>query len=280
VTAIGLSLGMALSYGVANYVGPVLNRRLPLPWVVLAVQLVALIATALLVLATGAPAPASGAIAIGLLGGLLNVAALGAYYMATATGAISVASPLGATGGIIPVIAGFAAGERPSAPQLGGICLALSAGVLAARVPPSPDEEQRAQRRASVYAIASGILFGFFLVLFARAAEDGVLWAVLDLRLAAVAVALVATGAAGLFREPPWEEAPKLAVPGLFLTIGTVCFAAASTEGLLSVVTPVSTLFPVITVLLALVLLRERLTPSQKLGVAFALMSLCLIAFG
>src|SRR5437763_2358841 len=86
------------------------------------------------------------------------------------------------------------------------------------------------------------------------------------LRIAAATVAASMVVAAGRVREPPWKDAPKLAAPRTVLTAGTICFAAAGTRGLLSLVSVVGTLFPVITVLLALVLLRERLSLTQQLG--------------
>jgi drug/metabolite transporter (DMT)-like permease len=76
------------------------------------------------------------------------------------------------------------------------------------------------------------------------------------------------------------RELPPVMVPGLLLVAGTISFAAATTAGLLSVVSVIATLFPVVTVALAVLLLGERLDGRQRLGVAAALAGVCVIVAG
>jgi uncharacterized membrane protein len=88
---------------------------------------------------------------------------------------------------------------------------------------------------------------------------------------------VLATGAA---RATAPGEVPAIALPGLLLVAGTVLFAEATTRGLLSVVSVIATLFPVVTVTLALLLLDERLNGRQRIGVVAALAGVAAIAAG
>lgn len=278
MTAVLLALLTALAYGLANYLGPVLTRAHPLGAVLLVGQTVGVVGAAALVLGSGDAAPARAALLLGVGAGVCNGLALASLYTAAAAGPLSIVLPIGATGGIVPVVAALVTGERPSALQLVGIPLAVVGVVLAAAR--DAGAAQQATARTIVLALTSALFFGGFLTLFGAASDDGTSWAVFSSRVSLV----VCTSAVLLARRRsirvPGRALPALALPGLLLLLGTVSYGVATTQGLVSVVAVLATLSPVVTVALAVVLLGERLARRQQAGVVTALAGVVLLAAG
>lgn len=288
MTAVGLGLLTAALFGVAAYLGPVLSRSHG-PSAVLAWGQVAAVPVAAAVVALlGAPAPGTGALVLGLLAGVANGLALSAMFACARHLQVSVMAPIGASGGAVPVALALLLGERPALWQLVGIPLALVGVVLVAAgqgrgtgaPPPAPN-----RTRGLWLATAWAVLYGVFLSLFAEAVArgegvGGELWAVLTSR-----VALLATVAAlplvhgGTLRMRP-GAAPLAALNGLLILGGVTAFAAATSAGLVSVVSVLATLSPLVTVGLAAVLLRERLGRGQSAGLAAATAGTVLLAVG
>jgi drug/metabolite transporter (DMT)-like permease len=207
--------------------------------------------------------------------GASNAAALACFYRAARTGNLSVVSPIGASGAAVPVLVGLAAGDRPGLLAAVGIPLVLVGVVLAARRPAAGAGD----RTAGVgWALAAAVLVGTFLTTYAGAAAESSAGALLWSR-----VALVATTAVGVLAlRAPLRVVPRdaalTAVPGLLLALGTFAFGEATRTGLLSVVSVIATLNPVVTVALAFVLLRERPAPVQRVGAGLALLGIVLLA--
>jgi drug/metabolite transporter (DMT)-like permease len=269
-----LALGTAVGYGVANYLAPVLGRRMPLGAVLLGSQLAGLAVSVLLTL--GADVAMSGpGLAFALAAGAANAGALACFYRAGRTGNLSVLSPIAASGAVVPVLVGLVNGDRPGPLQAVGIPLVLVGIVLAARrAGPSGG---RATDGLG-WALLAAVLFGTFLATYAGAAADTSAGALLWSR-----VALVVCTAAGILAlRAPVRVRPRdgalVLVPGLLLALGTFAFGEATRTGLLSVVSVIATLNPVVTVALAFVLLRERPAPVQRVGAALALAGIVLLA--
>lgn len=278
MTAVLLALLTALTYGLANYLGPVLTRTYPLGAVMVVGQTVGVVGAAVLVVGSGDAHPGQRALVLGLLAGVCNGVALASTYTAAAAGPLSIVLPIGATGSIVPVVVALAGGERPSLLQLVGIPLAVVGVVLAAaRDAGAPVQ---ATARTIALALLSAVFFGGFLALFGAASADGAPWAVFSSR----ATLIVCTVAVLLARRRsirvPRSAVPALALPGLLLLVGTVSYGVATTQGLVSVVAVLATLAPVVTVGLAVVLLGERLAPRQQVGVGTALLGVVLLAAG
>lgn len=278
MTAVLLALLTALCYGLANYLGPVLTRAHPLGGVLLVGQSVGVLGAGLLVLLSGAAHPGRGALLLGVLAGLCNGGALATLYTAAAAGPLSIVLPIGATGGIVPVVLALASGERPGLLQLAGIPLAVVGVVLAAaRDAGAPVS---ATRRTIALALASAVLFGGFLALFGRASTSGPPWAVFSSRSALVVATSLVLLARRRSVRVPRHALPRMALPGALLLVGTVSYGEATTRGLVSVVAVLATLAPVVTVGLAVVLLGERLARRQQAGVVTALVGVVLLAAG
>lgn len=280
MTAVALALLTAVVWGFANYLGPLLSRHHPLGAVLVVGQVVGVLGGLAYYAVDGTGAPATRALLLGIGAGVFNALALVTFFSAARVGPISVVAPVGATGGAVPVLVAIALGERPSSWQLVGIPLAVAGVALAAARAASPQDAPVEKRAGLLLSLSAALTFGTFLTLFAEASQDGPATAVLTSRIAL----LVATVAAlGLLRQRmtvPLRSLPLVSVPGLLLVVGTVSYGIASSTGLVSVVSVLATLNPVITVGLAVLVLGERLNRRQQVGVATALAGVVLLAAG
>src|SRR3954466_11697268 len=133
--AIALALGTSACYGVANFLGPLFNRRFPLGGVLLVGQIAATLVALVAVAVAGEAVPGGRAIALAALAGVGNAIGLAGFLRATELGPVSIVAPIGNTGTIIPVVYGLAIGEALHALEAVGIVLAIAGAALAARVP-------------------------------------------------------------------------------------------------------------------------------------------------
>jgi drug/metabolite transporter (DMT)-like permease len=283
-----LALLSSLLWGTADFLGGTAARRLPLPSVVGVSQLVALLGLVPLAAAIGALDEPRGYVVPGVLAGLAGVAALAAFYRALAIGTMGIVAPVAALGVVVPILAGVAAGEAPSAVQVAGMAVAVLGVVLASG--PELGGEGRRGAPALLLAAGSALGFGVVFVLLAEGSggESGTLGAVvmtlLTMRLTSV---VVLTGL--LLATAPsrgWELGVRRQDLGLLVTIGVFdvgangAFAVASQSDLISVTAVLASLYPVVTALLARQFHGERLRPVQLTGVAAALTGVVLLAGG
>jgi drug/metabolite transporter (DMT)-like permease len=277
-----LALASSVSWGLADFLGGLQSRRHALLTVMLLSQELAFV-TVLVVVLGGAPIEHDAAATAWAAGsGLVGLVGLVAFYRALAIGTMSIVAPLSATGTAIPVLVGVASGERPAALQAAGIVLAATGVVLAARAAPVADlAERRSGRIAIVLALVAAVGFGSFFAGVDRAEESAdVTWVLFAARApGAVLLALVFA-----LRRPPVPRAPAalgaIAAIGAFDLLANVLFVLATGRGLLSVVGVLGALYPAMTVVLARVVLHERLSRSQDAGVLFTLAGVLALAAG
>lgn len=279
-----------LCFGVLNFFGPLEGRRVPLLTFIFFSQSIAAGVLIVAILIAGVGPPPLAGIGLGVACGLVNVIALAVQYHASRTGPIGVISVIVAVGVVIPVAAGLVAGERPGLPQTAGMILAFTGAAIATlgadrAVVAAPGDAtfvsrspvRRHVRSWVLPAVVSSLAFGSFLVLFAKASEENLTWAMMTTR----ASMAVATLVAGLI----W--APRLLLPagrvlvsgalGTLMVVATGLYAVSATVGLLSVAAVLTAVSAVVTVSLAWSLLGERLRPPQAAGVAVALVGLVLV---
>jgi uncharacterized membrane protein len=284
MTAVFLGLITATFFGLASYLGPVLSRTHS-PSAVLAVgQAAAVAAAAVLLVAEDVAGPATRTLVLGLLAGVANGVALTAMFEAARFLPISVMAPIGATGGGVPVIVALALGERPHVLQLIGIPVAMVGVVLVAAGSSGASllRNLRDVPTAGLWlAAAWAVFYGVFLTLFAEASADGGQpWALFSSRVSLLGTALVLPIARRTSLRLPWRMVPLVAVNGLLILAGVATFGWAAAIGPVSVVSVLATLSPVITVALAVVLLRERLGSRQRMGLVAAIVGVVLLAAG
>jgi drug/metabolite transporter (DMT)-like permease len=279
VIAVALALGAAVAWGAADFLGGVKSRAVATLVVVAIGQATGLALVAAFVAAGGDGPPETRFFAYATLAGLAGAVGIGALYRGLAVGAMSIVAPITATGAVIPVAVGVSTGDRPTGLQGAGLALALGGVVLAARQ--DEGEDLRGRVAAGVgLALLAALGIGSFLVALDAASEGGVAWALLVQRTVCLGLVL----AAAMFVRPDFtfsrsDAAPMLAIGALDMAANAL-FAVASTRGLVSLVSVVASLYPVTTVMLARLLLGERIGHAQQLGVAGALAGVVLITAG
>jgi drug/metabolite transporter (DMT)-like permease len=246
--------------------------------VILVSQGAALVFGAILVLGLGVDPPAPRRILYALATGVVGFVGLSAFYRGLQVGSMGVIAPIAATAVIVPVALGIARGERPSALQAAGAALALL-GVVAASLEPSRDAP-RGRRMASGVGLAlvAALAFGGALVGLQAASKGSPLWTTLLTRVSTVplvAAFALAVGARLADARPHW---PMLVAIGTADSLGVILFGAATNRGLLSVVSVLGSLYPIVVVTLARLLLSERLGRSQLAGAVAALAGVALIS--
>jgi drug/metabolite transporter (DMT)-like permease len=280
VLALALALSSSVCWGVADFVGGLQARRLPLLRVMLVSQSVGLVGLVALLAVRGTGPPDLLRLVPAAVSGLAGIAALTAFYRALAIGTMSIVAPISATGVVVPVIAGVAGGERPAALQLAGIVAAIVGVVLASREQEQSHDARRASRSSIGLALIAAVGFGSFFVGLRSSARADVAWALLAARASGVAGLAAAVA---ISRPPPIgarRALAPLALMGILDLAANGLFAVATRHGLLSVVAVAASLYPLATVLLARAVLGERVQRIQELGIAVAVAGIALIATG
>jgi drug/metabolite transporter (DMT)-like permease len=278
---LALAVAASLGWGIADFLGGVESRRLPVLQVMLVSQGLAFVLIAVVVAVSTHPPPDVARLWPAAAGGLAGIAGLTAFYRALAIGTMSIVAPIAATGVCVPVIVGVAGGERPAALQLAGIAAAIAGVVLVSREA-DPDSEQRRVTRTSVLlALFAAVGFGSFAVGVRSSARADVLWALVAARTAATAaVALAFLARRHAPGVPLRAHLVPLAAIGMIDLASNGLYAVATRHGLLSIVAVGASLYPVATVMLARLLLGERVRRVQELGIASAVAGIALIAAG
>jgi drug/metabolite transporter (DMT)-like permease len=278
VAAVLLALASSVAWGVADFSGGLVSRRLPTLAVTVVSQSAGFVALLVVFAARGGGLDTR-SFWLGILAGIGGGAGLAAFYKALSLGTMSIVSPLAACGALVPFVVSIATGERPSTVALAGAGLALAGAVLASL------EESRAAAPARARAIglalvAAGALgfFTYFLGLGSR--EGDALSTLVGARVGSLAFLLALT----VGRRAPLVVGRRWLLPvaavGLCDVAANALFALASGRGLLSLVSVLGSLYPVMTVILAHAFLGERLTRTQIGGVGIALVGVVALSAG
>jgi drug/metabolite transporter (DMT)-like permease len=279
LSAVLLALGASIAWGFADFGAGAATRRLPVFVVTAISQTAGLVVVGAVVLAFAHGAPSRTQFAWAAFAGVVGVVGLAFFYRALAMGTMGIVGPISATAAIVPVAYGLGHGERPSTLQGIGVALAVI-GVIAASLEPVHEGGGRQIGAGVGFALAAAFAFGWSLVGLSRAAPGGVAWATLTMRTAAVPIAIVLA----LMLKPRAPAEPRgwllLTAVGIADVGATLLYSEASTKGLLSVVAVLSSLYPIVIVVLARVLLAERIARPQLAGVAVALAGVALVSAG
>jgi drug/metabolite transporter (DMT)-like permease len=266
VLGASLALGSSLTGGASDFMGGVNSRRIgTMPWM-FGTQLVGAAIALGWALFSGAPLPGLTTALEAIGAGLSIMVGLAAFFEAMVLGAISIVAPISATGVVVPIAAGVIGGERPAAVQVGGILAAIIGIVVVSGGPRARSFElSPALGLALVAALASGLFFW----LMSLASHGGVPWAMVIGRGVAVlglAAALAKRGAPlrpALTARNAWLI-PIAAVLG---SAGFGLYAESTLHTGLAIASVLGSLYPVVTVLCAYVVLGERVHGLQRLGI-------------
>ena len=276
--AIVLSLLAALSYGAADYVGGFVSKRNDVLRVVLLSQLFGTVPLLLVfpLVNTGVASPQ--ALWWGCAAGIAGGTGVVLLYRGLAQGRMSVVAPITAVeAAIVPVLFGLLTGERPGSMSLTGVVIAL---VAVALVSSSAETASEKGTSGVPEAIGAGLAFGVFFIVLDQAGDGAGMWPILSMR--ATSLVLVAIGV--LLTRTKLTPAPGtlggIALSGMLDVAANVLYLLSTQHGLLSLVAVITSMYPAATVLLARLLLNERLTRNQLFGLAFAAIGVTLIALG
>jgi drug/metabolite transporter (DMT)-like permease len=254
-----LALSASLTWGLADFFGPLQGRVLAL------------------IVAVRGKGPEGAATLLAIPAAISGTLGLFAYYRGIAVGAISIVAPIAGISAIVPVIVGIASGDRPSVWQLLGIACALVGVFLAAREP----GRTGARFAAGVgLAMLAAVGFGGYFPFMHAAGNADFWWASLIFRLASTSVILVAVAAQRPALGVPGRLLPWLVLIGLGDMFGNLLYAAASASGLVSITSVLASLYPIVTVVLARIVLAEQVARTQEAGIGLTLAGVGLISAG
>jgi drug/metabolite transporter (DMT)-like permease len=278
VIAVALALCASIAWGFADFGAGFAARRLPVFVVTVVMQAVGLVVAGLAVLGFERRTPSWDQVAWAVFAGLAGVVGLSSFYRGLAVGTMGIVGPISTTAAIVPLAYGLARGERPSSLQAAGVGLTVL-GVVGASLERLPEGRGRRVGAGVGLALLAAAGFGCSLIGLSKAAPGGVVWATLVMRIVALPVLSVLMLATGP-RRPTRRLWPLLVGAGVADTGATFLYAAATTRGLLSVVSVLASLYPVVTVLLARFALGERVERTQDVGVLVTLAGVVLISAG
>jgi drug/metabolite transporter (DMT)-like permease len=263
----------AVMWGIGDFSGGLATRRISALTVTLLVEGVGLVVLLLVALAWGEPLPVwpdfwwSGA------GGVLGLFGLMALYRAMALGQMGLAAPVTAVlAAGLPVIVSIATQGFPHFFHLVGLVTALLGIWLISR-----PQGQVGRPAGLGLAVAAGIGFGGYLVCLAQVETGAILWPVAIARAVSIILILGLALAGRRLIKPSTAMLPLILLAGVMDTGGNTFFVLAEQAGRLDVAGTLSSLYPAVTVLLALLILKEKLTRVQGLGVLLALLAIPLI---
>ena len=277
----------AFSYGYADFVGAIAAKKVRALTVTVFSFSVGLAIALIASLFVGSDF-SSETLRLGVMAGICSAIAISCLYQALALGPISIVSPFTAVlSALVPVIVDVSLGQKLSAFAGLAIALILIAVVLVAFVPGS--KVRLPSLRATLYSVAAGLSFsGIFLILDATAKDSG-LGPLVVMRSVGVILLFCALVAVWLRnRKKPFieTEIKNLKLIGLIFlagtgdVIGNIAFLVATRQGALAIAAVLTSLYPVGTILLARIVLKERIALSQAVGIGIALGACVLLAVG
>lgn len=284
--AIILGLLASIAYGCADFLGGLYTRRANVLTVVLVSQTMG---TVLLLVALpwfGEDELTRSSVGWGAAAGVAGATGITLLYRGLAGGRMSVVAPItGTIAAALPVVFGLVSGERPSTVALAGVGLALAAVALVSSggdpaITREVDEPVSRLRLGVTEALGAGTSFGLFFVFLDQAPSDSGLWPLVGARgssLVLVAAAALATSAA---LKPPSGTLGGISAAGIFDVAANLFYLLAARRGLLALVAVLTSMYPGTTVLLARVVLKERLVRLQLVGLAFAAGGIIAMALG
>jgi len=271
-----LALLSSLVWGLADFLGGTLSKRRKALAVIGGSQSFGLFFSSTLALALGYWSWNSTVWFNGAIAGAMGLLGLVGFYTALATGQMGIVAPISSLSAVVPVTIGLVLGERPASVQLAGIAVALVGVILAS----GPELNGKVDPRPVFLALFAALTFGICVYFMAKGGQINPTMTIVSMRatqfivVAIIAVAVRSIG--GLVKQ----DLPILAAIGITDAGANILFAFAASLGLLSVVAVLGSLYPIVTVLLAWWIHKERLIPIQYLGIVFTFSGVALISLG
>jgi len=274
VTGAAFSLGAAAVWGGGDFAGGIATKRANVFRVVAGAHACGLVLMLLLAWLTREPVPPRASLEWGVAAGVSGAFGIAALYKGLAIGRMGIIAPVASViTGVLPVLVGIRTEGMPDRFQLAGFVLALISIWLVAR----PGGEIDSHRGIGL-AMLAGVMFGLFLVAGKQAGHDGVFWPLVAARTASTLLMLAIVVFSPRDVRPLRAALIPILLSGLLDSAANALFIAATRHGRLDVAAVLSSLYPASTVILARVLLKERLSATQNAGIVGALVSVALIS--
>jgi drug/metabolite transporter (DMT)-like permease len=276
-----LALASALAYGLSDFLGGFLARRTSAWSVAVVGQAAAAVCSAVIALTVpGHPRAADFWWAV--VAGLGSGAGTGFLYRGFATGRMSVVAPVSAVGAaVVPVLAGTITGERPSPLVWIGIAAALPGIWLVSRTESAGDTGRRGSVAAGlVDGVLAGLSFGMLFAALGQVPRSAGWWPLTVAQMVSLPAVVVLATLLGASWVPRGRPVRLAAVCGVLGATATGTFLLASQRGFLTVSGVLASLYPASTVLLAAVLLHERVHRAQGAGLALCAVAVACVAAG
>jgi drug/metabolite transporter (DMT)-like permease len=276
---LSLSLAACLGWGVADFLGGLKSRQLTVFSVMMVSSIFGLGVVLGIVLIRGVAPPDNPALLLAVVGGISGLVAMFCLYRGLSIGSMAIVAPISATGVILPVIVGLAAGDSPTLMQKLGMAAAVAGAVLASREKNTPGRNNRLSAGVGL-ASGSAIAAGVFLVVMDRASDADPYWAALLMRFSYFMFLTIICLLKKASVRMKKAHLPAIMVLGVFDSLAGFAYALATTRGMLGMVAVVGGLYPAVTVLLSIIILRERPRTAQFIGVFMAVAGITLISAG
>jgi drug/metabolite transporter (DMT)-like permease len=265
----------AVSWGAGDFVGGCATRRTSAYSAVMATQITGIIMFPVLALAFSESLPSVNNLMWGGLAGFFGAAGLILLYMSMARGKMSIVATLAAVIAIIiPVIYSAINEGLPGTLKIAGFIFALIGIWFIVRM----NAGLELKRKDIEYIAVAGTLFGLFFISIDKFSSTGIYWPLTFSRITALIMLAVFMITTKKVKKPTSDGILLVILAGIFNTGGVVLFALASVAGRLDVATILSSLSPAVTVLLACVIIKEKLAPRQLMGVVASMAAIVLIS--
>ncbi len=266
VLAVALGLAASVAWGSSDFLAGRKARDLTVLSVLLVSQGAGLAAVLAALALTGTGAPSAETVTFAALAGVAELIGFAALYRGLAIGSMCIVAPVSASAAVVPLLVGFAGGDVVSAPQAIAVVLVLGGVVLAACESKTGGRRRVSLAQGAGLGLLAAAGFGTFFAGMGAAAGDGALIAVALSRVTAVVLLAGIVAVRAPSGRPARGDLGPLVVVGVLDALANVLFAVALTKGLVGVVSVLGSLYPVTTVLLARVVLGERITVVQRMG--------------
>ena len=271
-----LALLSSLVWGLSDFLGGTLSKKRKAIAVIGGSQSFGLIFVSLLAIAFQTWTWNQSVWINGAIAGAMGLFGLVCFYTALATGQMGIVAPISSLSAVVPVTIGLVQGEQPSTMQLAGIVVALIGVILAS----GPELNGKVDPRPVLLALFAAVTFGFCVYFMARGARINPTMTVTAMRAVQVAIVIMLFLAIRNLGGLVKRDIPMLATIGASDAGANVLYTFAASLGLLSVVSVLGSLYPIVTVLLAWWIHKERLMRVQYIGIAITFSGVALLALG
>lgn len=276
-TAILFGIASALTWGAGDFAGGIASKKSSPYAVVIWGDIVGMVVVSALAWAVGDPLPSWGSVIYILLSSICGAIGIVILYRALAGGQMSIAAPVSALmAAVIPVFVGVIVDGWPKWLTMIGVVMALIAIWLVAR---TEHEGVHRIRWADVrMPLVAGVLFGLFFIFMHKASSESVLWPAVFLRVSSAAllavIAWFTRSSFAIERRQWW----LVVFVGVFDIAGNIFYILSAQTGRMDIAAVIGSLYPGTTVALAWLILKEKISRWQAVGISLALTAIVMIS--